>query len=90
MTERVLRNSGWTAIEFEPVEPLLLIGGDDGIVGVVELALDGSSMKALLKDDDGTLRSQVVEALTERIAEFATGETVLMQSSAWLVTARRG
>jgi hypothetical protein len=88
-TEGVLRNSGWTGVEFEPVEPLLLIGGDDGIVGAVELALNGSSMKALLKDDDGTLRSQVVDALTERIAEFTTDNRVLMQSSAWLVTARR-
>ena len=89
-TEDILRRSGWTCIEFEPVEPLLSIGGDDGINGAVELALNGSSVKALLEGDNGTLRAQVADALTERFAEFVTGDTVLMQSSAWLVTARRG
>jgi SAM-dependent methyltransferase len=89
LTEGVLRGSGWTDIEFEPVEPLLSIGGGDGIDGAVELALNGSSVKALLAGDDGTLRSQVVDALTERFAEFTKGDAVLMQSSAWLVTARR-
>ena len=89
-TEEILRSSGWTGISLEPVEPLLIIGGDDGIEGAVQLALNGSSMKALLQDDDGSLRARVVDALTERLAEFVTDDTVLMQSSAWLVTARRG
>ena len=88
-TEGILRSSGWTDITFEPVEPLLSIGGDDGIDGAVELALNGSSVKALLEGDGGTLRSQVVDALTERFAEFTSGDAVLMDSSAWLVTARR-
>ena len=89
-TEEILHRSGWTGISFEPVEPLLVIGGDDGIDGAVQLALNGSSMKALLQGDDGSLRARVVDALTERLAEFVTDDTVLMQSSAWLVTARRG
>ena len=67
----------------------ILRGGDDGIDGAVELALTGSSVKALLEGDGGTLRSQVVDALTERFAEFTSGDAVLMDSSAWLVTARR-
>jgi SAM-dependent methyltransferase len=89
-TEGVLHASGWSGIAFEPVEPLLAIGGDDGVAGAVELALNGSSVKALLEGDDGTLRSQVVDVLTERFDGFTTDGTVLMQSSAWLVTARRG
>ena len=89
-TEGILRASGWTDIAFEPVEPLLAIGGDDGIDGAVELALNGRSVKALLEGDDGTRRAPLVDALAERFAPFATGGTVRMQSSAWLVTARRG
>lgn len=88
-TEAILDEAGWTDISITPVEPLLRVGGDDGIEGAVELALNGSSVKALLQQGDESLRADIVGALTDRFSRFDVDGATRMQSSAWLVTARR-
>ena len=87
-TESVLEQSGWRDISLRSVEPLLRVGGDDGINGAVELALNGSSAKALLAKSDADQRAHIVSALTERLSHHVIDGDVCMSSAAWLVTAR--
>ena len=88
LTESVLAKSGWSDISLTSVEPLLRVGGDDGINGAVELALNGSSAKALLAKSDAEQRAQIVSVLTDRLSQHVIDGDVCMPSAAWLVTAR--
>lgn len=88
-TTAMLESAGWTDIDFTAVEPLRAVGGDEGIDGAVEFSLNGSSVKVLLERGGPELRADVVAALAERFDEYLVDGRVMMESAAWLVTARR-
>lgn len=87
--EGILRAAGWGSLSVESVEPLIEMGGDDGIPGAVEQALNGSAVRVLLAAGDESVRERAAAVLAERFADHLVDGVVRMPSAAWLVTARR-
>lgn len=85
---RILHEAGFAAVELESVDEPVRLGAhaDDAFAFVRTMGM----VKGLTQDLDEPTRQQALEEVRAMLAAHETGEGVLLASSAWLVTARRG
>lgn len=86
---RILVDAGWTDIEFESFETHIRMGGEGGLDGAVDHALNGSPSKALLAIGPAGLRERAATVLAERLAPFLVDGAVRVPAATWIVTAHR-
>jgi SAM-dependent methyltransferase len=86
---RVLTDAGWTDPGFTSVDIEIRMGGEDGVAGAVNQALDSSMARALLATGGAPLRERATAVLTEQFAALAVGGVVRFPAAVWLVTATK-
>lgn len=86
---QLLADAGWHDIDVATCAPVIAMGGDDGLAGAVEQALNGTAVKSLLAGGDASIRDRAAAILVDRFEPHLVDGVVRMPSAAWLVTARR-
>ena len=86
---QILRSAGFDRIGFERCDLPLLIGRTLDEAVDFNLALGPAAEAIRLAGDSAEeMRPRLAELLREALAEFATDDGVIAQSSTWIVTAR--
>lgn len=89
--EAILRDSGWGAIDFEPVDFAYIAGvGENAAAEALDLFTRIGPSAAALRELNGAAKDEVIERLTAWIARNHSDGLVAMAAAAWIVTARRG
>jgi len=84
---RILAEAGFAAVAFAEVrEPVYLGASGDDAFGFVRTM---GVTRGLLNELDDTARARALEALRTMLRAHESGEGVLLDSRAWLITARR-
>ena len=88
LVRRILGEAGYGSVELVSVDEPLRVGADaDDAFGFVRTM---GIVRGLTHDLDEHAQQRALENLHAVLAAHATGDGVLLGSSAWLVTARRG
>ena len=83
----ILDQAGFAAVQHEPVNDTLTVGGA-GLDEAVHFLIEGvGPTSAALRDADPAARPRVFAAVREALAPFVTPEGVRMPAAAWVVTA---
>lgn len=85
----ILEAAGFRDASLEPVEQPLAIGGGGSLDDSVAFLLQLGPAAAALREAGAHVPPAVSEAVRHVLAPFATPAGVIMDSAAWLVTARR-
>lgn len=86
--DRVLSDAGWMAVTIAPFETSVHLGGNDGVEGAVNQVLSSSVAKALLNNQDASLRERAAAILREQFQVQSAGGEVNFSAATWLVSAR--
>ena len=84
----VLADAGWQSPTFTSIDIEIRMGGNDGVPGAVNQALDSSMARALLARGDADLRERATAVLTDEFSAIAIDGVVRFPAAVWLVTAR--
>jgi SAM-dependent methyltransferase len=85
---RILGQAGFTGIAMEPCNLVLDIAIGRGLDAAVQGALEIGPASRALQDQPADVRAAAATSIREVLAPFAKGQTVPLDASIWLVTAR--
>ena len=68
--------------------PKLVVGGGGDLDATVEFVLQLGALSAVLEDTPDAV-ARVRTAVRQGLAPYATEDGIVMESAAWIVTARR-
>jgi hypothetical protein len=84
---RILREAGFVGIEMEPCDLSLDIAVGRGLDAAVEAALEIGPAARALAEQPADVRAAGANSIREALAPFASGQTVPLRASIWIVTA---
>lgn len=84
----ILSGAGFTAVEIEPLEDELTIGGATDLDEAVEFLLTLGPTTAALAGASDEVRAQVTTAVRDAVAPYHGPDGVRMPAAAWIVRAR--
>jgi SAM-dependent methyltransferase len=84
---RVLSEAGFTGIEMEPCDLSLDVAVGQGLDAAVQGALEIGPASRALQDQPPEVRAAATASIREALAPFASGQSVLLRASIWIVTA---
>jgi SAM-dependent methyltransferase len=87
---RVLGEAGFTGIAMEPCDLSLDVAVGRGIDAAVQGALEIGPASRALQDQPPEVRAAATASIREALAPFASGASVLLRASIWIVTATGG
>jgi SAM-dependent methyltransferase len=85
---RILSRAGFTGIAMEPCNLVLDIAIGGGLDAAVQGALEIGPASRALEGQEADVRAAATGSIREVLAPFAKGQTVPLDASVWLVTAR--
>jgi SAM-dependent methyltransferase len=85
---RILGRAGFTRIAMEPCNLVLDIAIGRGLDAAVQGALEIGPASRALQDQPADVRAAAAGSIREALAPFSKGQTVPLDASIWLVTAR--
>jgi SAM-dependent methyltransferase len=85
---RILGDAGFTGIEMEPCNLALDVAIGRGIDAAVQGALEIGPAARALEGQPEDVRTAATRSIREALAAYASGESVLLPASIWIVTAR--
>jgi SAM-dependent methyltransferase len=88
-TRAILDRAGFTAVDLQPVDTTLTLGGYGSIDEVMPFVEAGALGRALLTDATAGQAEAVRNAIREALAPFETPAAVVLGAAVWIVTARR-
>jgi SAM-dependent methyltransferase len=86
---RILRDAGWAAPTFTPVDVALDLGAGGGLDRAVEQASNIGAASRALREAPEELRPAAVAAIRAALVPYAKGETVALGGAVWVVRAER-
>ena len=87
---RVLSEAGFSGIKMEPCELSLDIAVGRGLDAAVESALEIGPASRALQDHPADIRAAARNSVREALKPFASGQSVKLPASIWIVTASSG
>lgn len=84
---RILGEAGFSAIEMEPCNLSLDIAVGRGLDAAVEAALEIGPAARALAEQPPEVRAAATNSIREALAPFASGQSVPLAASIWIVTA---
>ncbi|MEX0839002.1 MAG: methyltransferase domain-containing protein [Parvibaculum sp.] len=85
----VLTDAGYKAIEIEPFDAELAVGGGaDPLGDALQQTMDIGPLARIFKELNESQRARTLDAVREALAHHADAERVVMGGAVWLVTAR--
>jgi hypothetical protein len=84
---RILGEAGFVAIEMEPCNLSLDIAVGRGLDAAVEAALEIGPAARALAEQPPEVRAAATNSIREALAPFASGQSVPLAASIWIVTA---
>ena len=87
-TRAILQSAGFTAIEVQPVDATVTLGGSGSLDDVMPFVEAGSLGRALLTDASAEQAAAVRSAIREALAPYETPTGVVLGAAVWIVTAR--
>ncbi len=85
----LLAAAGFLEVVIEPLTEEILLGGGGSLADAVDFLRRGSMGRTVLAEMDEATRGRALEAVTDALAPYVTGEGVRIGTAAWLVTACR-
>ena len=85
---RILGRAGFTRIAMEPCHLVLDVAIGRGLDAAVQGALEIGPASRALQDQPADVRAAAAGSIREALVPFAKGQTVPLDASIWLVTAR--
>jgi SAM-dependent methyltransferase len=86
--ESLLSEAGFRDIVLAPFTPTLVVGGGGDLDATVEFVLQLGALSAILEESPDAV-ARVRTAVRQGLAPYATEDGIVMESAAWVVTARR-
>ena len=85
----LLDAAGFLEVVVDPMAEEILLGGGGSLDDAVDFLRHGSMGRTVLAGMDEATRGRALQAVTDALAPYVTGEGVRIGTAAWLVTARR-
>src|SRR3954468_16643869 len=85
---RILGDAGFTGVEMEPCNLALDVAIGRGIDAAVQGALEIGPAARALEGQPEDVRTAATRSIREALAAYASGESVLLPASIWIVTAK--
>jgi len=86
---KILTDAGFTAVQCEPYEAALNLGGAITVAESAEFSLEVGPVSRLVAEADPTVRPRVVQSVREALTPYASSEGVRVPGAVWIVQARR-
>ena len=86
--ESLLSEAGFRDVALAPFTPKLVVGGGGDLDATVDFVLQLGALSAVLEETPDAV-ARVRTAVREALAPYATVDGIVMESAAWIVTARR-
>jgi SAM-dependent methyltransferase len=87
---RVLGEAGFSGVAMEPCDLLLDVAVGQGLDAAVQGALEIGPASRALQDQPPDVVAAATASIREALALFASGQSVLLRASIWIVTASGG
>ncbi len=85
----ILEGAGFAEVELESANERLAVGGGQTLEASVGLVMQLGPLGAALRDADQATRERVMRAVHDAVAPHWTPQGLVMDSAAWIVSARR-
>jgi hypothetical protein len=86
--ESLLSEAGFRDVALASFTPKVVVAGGGDLDATVEFVLQLGAMSAVLEETPDAV-SRVRAAVRQALAPYATVDGIVMESAAWIVTARR-